>query len=95
MVPTLSPLTRGTDNDKHTFSFFFFFQFSLEALSPQLLSKEDTFPGVRGKRRAFSPGAATRHSQSARAYTDSRKTPFFSQIFGLSQSENDNPKKKG
>ena len=44
--------------------------------------------GARGKRGGFIPGdtAAARHSQSARAYTDSRKKHFFSQIFGFSQS---------
>jgi len=40
---TLSPLPRGTDRDKHFFSFSSS-QFSLEAQSPQLLSKEETFP---------------------------------------------------
>jgi len=29
------------------------------------------FQGARGKRRCFSPGAAARHSQSARVHTDS------------------------
>ena len=53
--------------------------------------------GARGKRGGFSPGAATRHSQSARAQKfvkkkvffecpDIRNKRFFSQIFGLSQS---------
>jgi len=47
LVPTLSPLTRGTDNDRSTYFFSFFplcLQFSLEAQSPQLPSKEDTHP---------------------------------------------------
>jgi len=33
--------------------------------------------GVRGKRRGFSLGAATRHSQSARVLTESYQHPFF------------------
>ena len=41
-VPTLSPLAEGTGTDNHNLSSFFSPQFSLEAQSPQLLSKEDT-----------------------------------------------------
>ena len=42
-VLTQSPLSRGTDTDMLTpLSLFSFFQFSLEAQSPQLLSKENT-----------------------------------------------------
>jgi len=65
---------------------FSFFQFSLEAQSPQLLSTEDTFPGARSKRRGFSPGAAARLSLSARAHTDSPKNNcFFFEFFELSR----------
>ena len=39
---TLSPLSRGTDKEILTTFLFSFFQFSLEAQSPQLPSKEDT-----------------------------------------------------
>ena len=37
--------------------------------------------GARGKRRGFSPGAAARHSQSARAHTDSRQKTVYSQKY--------------
>ena len=48
-VLTLSPFSRGTDKDMLTpLFFFFFFQFSLEAQSPQLPSKEDTSSGGKG-----------------------------------------------
>jgi len=45
-----------------------------------LLFKEDTFPGARGKSKLMG-GAASCHSQSARAYMDSRQNRVFPQIF--------------
>ena len=48
-VLTLSPLPREPDQDKLTPLFFPFFNFSLEAQSPQLLSTKDTFPIGKGK----------------------------------------------
>jgi len=37
--------------------------------------------GTRGKRRGFSPGAAARHSQQARAHTESPPKTIFFHIF--------------
>ena len=50
-----------------------------------LLFKEDTFPGARGKSKLMG-GAASCHSQSARAIWTVDKTVFFLKFSGLSQS---------
>jgi len=49
--------------------------------------------GARGKRRGFSPGAAARHSQSARAYTDRFGNPNFQPISSWAGSTRDGSKR--
>ena len=47
------------------------------------------FGGARGKRRGFSPGAAARHSQSARVHMDLRQnsfSPLFSEFIQSKKS---------